>query len=806
MFGVIVELRLKVVPNTMLYMDTIHCSSCTFTKIYSSIRADKHVEVKLSRLDITNPDSITIYVFRNAKPGHTHVTELPLHPNEMSGLTKILYKWLMPVAADLRSALEGLRGKALDFPESSSRNMLLFESAVPLAKLTSPLVLIDDSFVLQEFFVGAEYCQDWILKAGPIFQKHRSPHKGESPLVVLLNCTIRFVEHDTITGLPYANTPGGSYAFVLYYRIRRSSEADGQLEKIHVALADMTLALGGTFYLPYRHHYSFEQLEQAYPNFGAFCERKVHYDPGCMFRSLWWDHYGEHFKQRADHFVDARSEYHADNSENTIDVDRRAGFGRRADRGGAHLPPPSFQTPIVSVRRSNSYKTLFHNFAMRRLFFDGFLTQIFSLEAPDNVKNAIAAAVYDPANENDLDIFTAVQASLSNNGVGKMQKAWRSLNQLNAQRRELVRETGAILGRLGRLGNTHDYVSVGDAGKMILAFEEAFGMKGNFYVVNDKDDNSLNARLERCCSDPVAPVVLFRYDNPGKRLDLPDECADLVTMNQGLHHLEQSGLVAFLKEIQRVLRPGGLFLFREHDATPDLIPMLDLAHSVFNAVVGATVKDERTEIRAFRPVAEWRAILTGAGFTDTFLYEMEDGDPTEDEMLCFCKGALTDFIPREKVKRTVTVGRFPCASSVLPPEFVERCEGMLRQIPTLSVDLSRAIVVQLTDALDVLRSTLEARFGTGIKQATVYGKLDAVTKPILLVLRQLKPYLEGKSLTQKYRGTLPVPLEIWLLLTLILERAADGSAAPEELIIADTVKKVQSFLAPSPDKGTGAVW
>ena len=40
MFGVIVELRLKVVPNTMLYMDTIHCSSCTFTKIYSSIRAD----------------------------------------------------------------------------------------------------------------------------------------------------------------------------------------------------------------------------------------------------------------------------------------------------------------------------------------------------------------------------------------------------------------------------------------------------------------------------------------------------------------------------------------------------------------------------------------------------------------------------------------------------------------------------------------------------------------------------------------------------------------------------------------------
>ena len=244
----------------------------------------------------------------------------------------------------------------------------------------------------------------------------------------------------------------------------------------------------------------------------------------------------------------------------------------------------------------------------------------------------------------------------------------------------------------------------------------------------------------------------------------------------------------------------GLFIFREHDATPDLIPMLDLAHSVFNAVTGATVQEERTEIRAFRPIQQWRDILTAAGFTDTYLYEMEEGDPTVDEMHCFCKGALHDFIPRlpNEVVRTVPVGRMPQPADVLPASAVEQCEGMLEQMPTFIVDAFRVTAVKLTEVVASLRGTLEARFGTGIKQASLFNKLDLVTKPLLMVLRQVQPYLDGKQLTQKYRGVMPVPLEIWLLLTLVLERAEDGSAAPEELLVADVVKKLQSFLAPSP--------
>ena len=108
-------------------------------------------------------------------------------------------------------------------------------------------------------------------------------------------------------------------------------------------------------------------------------------------------------------------------------------------------------------------------------------------------------------------------------------------------------------------------------------------------------------------------------------------------MNQGLHHIPQTRLMGFLAEIYRILRPGGLFIVREHDAADELMPMLDLAHSVFNVVGGISLRDERNEIRAFRPLLEWRRIVESAGFVDTMLYEVEEGDPTWDEMMAFCK-------------------------------------------------------------------------------------------------------------------------------------------------------------------------
>ena len=163
---------------------------------------------------------------------------------------------------------------------------------------------------------------------------------------------------------------------------------------------------------------------------------------------------------------------------------------------------------------------------------------------------------------------------------------------------------------------------------------------GKVWVVHDKL-GGLPEMLERESEEEVGEFVFLDYKNPNT-LHIPDESADLITLNQGLHHFPQHSLLPFLSSVSRVLRPGGLFILREHDAVESLVPSLDLAHSIFNVVTGVSQVEEREEIRAFRPIVEWRRIVESVGLTDSLLYDLEEGDPTYDEMMCFVKGDLRD--------------------------------------------------------------------------------------------------------------------------------------------------------------------
>jgi len=120
---------------------------------------------------------------------------------------------------------------------------------------------------------------------------------------------------------------------------------------------------------------------------------------------------------------------------------------------------------------------------------------------------------------------------------------------------------------------------------------------------------------------------------------VPDNAADLLTLNQGLHHFPLSHVRGFLEEVVRVLRPGGVFILREHDLDDAgaLLPTLDCAHMVFNAVTGVDVGTEGAEERHFRPLLHWRAIVEAAGLLDTRVYEMQPNDPTLDVMMAFVK-------------------------------------------------------------------------------------------------------------------------------------------------------------------------
>jgi hypothetical protein len=223
---------LKVVANTHLELDLLHVSPKEFVRVYPAlIAADADnggdVDIKMARMDITNLDHIELYVFRRASNMNT-VSSLDLKPREMSMGSRLMYKWLAPTLKEVRFFVERTLGTAFDWSQTNQRNVLMYESAVPLARLYSPLIQIDDTFILQEYFVPQSNFMRWIELSKPIYARIAKQQQ-----VHLLNTTIRFVKHDKETYLSYSRDPAGVYAFVLYFRIRRTTEADEALKVLH---------------------------------------------------------------------------------------------------------------------------------------------------------------------------------------------------------------------------------------------------------------------------------------------------------------------------------------------------------------------------------------------------------------------------------------------------------------------------------------------------------------------------------------------------------------------------------------------
>ncbi len=63
-----------------------------------------------------------------------------------------------------------------------------------------------------------------------------------------------------------------------------------------------------------------------------------------------------------------------------------------------------------------------------------------------------------------------------------------------------------------------------------------------------------------------------------QRTDLPDAVVDIVTCSQSLHHLE---LESTLREVARVLKPGGVFAAYDYDRPPTVHPDAERALAEF---------------------------------------------------------------------------------------------------------------------------------------------------------------------------------------------------------------------------------
>jgi len=70
-----------------------------------------------------------------------------------------------------------------------------------------------------------------------------------------------------------------------------STRSEADMHRMTEALIERTLAIGGTYYLPYRLHARQDQFRRGYPKAQEFAALKRQIDPGLLFRNSLWDKY-----------------------------------------------------------------------------------------------------------------------------------------------------------------------------------------------------------------------------------------------------------------------------------------------------------------------------------------------------------------------------------------------------------------------------------------------------------------------------------------------------------------------------------
>ncbi len=111
--------------------------------------------------------------------------------------------------------------------------------------------------------------------------------------VNLIYSTIRFIESDDETFLPWARRPFACVIFNLH-----TEHTAGGIEHSRAAfrrLIDLAIEYGGSYYLTYHRYAEKRQVLACYPQFADFLRLKRKYDPAELLRSDWYRHYAQMF-------------------------------------------------------------------------------------------------------------------------------------------------------------------------------------------------------------------------------------------------------------------------------------------------------------------------------------------------------------------------------------------------------------------------------------------------------------------------------------------------------------------------------
>lgn len=440
-----------------------------------------------------------------------------------------------------------------------------------------PLSRRKSTYVLQEYFVPVARLIEFCTLMTEILRRFR---------VQVVNVSIRHAHADPGSLLAWAQSE--VFALVLYYK-QGTGAAD--CERVAVwtrELIDAVLSCEGAYYLPYQPHARVDQFYAAYPRAMDLFALKSRLDPNYRFRNSLWTKY---YRQKSDAPL----------------------FGRR------NTGASEFLSVYGDLRsRDDFYR---------------FLQVIYHLYPEEKFHRLIIEACerYDT----DQAIYEDVSRRLPTIRTALSDLTY-ALPALRVQKREMVRQTKAILPGSVELDG---YLEIGSTGRYVKGLKKALRLRGPVYLTNDVlPDNSPPEIMERGGLREAGTFFVLNDYEPIPAGVIPDASLDLVTCYIGLHHCPREKLANYIQSIHRVLRPGGYFVLRDHDAgTGQMQTFCSLVHTVFNAGLGVPWEEDRQELRLFEGFDFWAEQLVEAGFADSGKRLLQDHDPSLNTLCCFVR-------------------------------------------------------------------------------------------------------------------------------------------------------------------------
>ncbi len=219
---------------------------------------------------------------------------------------------------------------------------------------------------------------------------------------------------------------------------------------------------------------------------------------------------------------------------------------------------------------------------------------------------------------------------------------YRQLKALNHQKIILSEQMKMLLGNSVNVGNC---VEIGNPATYIQASSKFLKISGQIYAVGDRQ-----LATDSIQAFSLNPMKGFKYYDkfiylsdyqPIQPSDIPSSSIELVVCTIGLHHIPVEKLGEFVLSIQRILKPGGTLILREHNCTSESqVALAYAAHSIYNVIAtGESVESESKEVRNFQSLGYWIDLLSGYGLVVGKDRLMQSGDPTMNTLLKFTKQA-----------------------------------------------------------------------------------------------------------------------------------------------------------------------